>query len=426
MRAKRDPSRMKIRLRSTLVTLAPFALAATHAAHAQQGVTLSQAVAMALRDNPDARIALAAVDSARGERRIAAALPNPMLSGLPNTPYQYAVSLPLDVMPSRLYRTRAASIGAHASTLDRSDVLRQVRLSVSRAFLDVLLAQERRTLAKDRRTAVLQLLVADSVRVRAGDAPARNLVRSEVELARADAEQARADVDAQVSRGTLQALMGVAHPDTGFVAIGSLAYRALATPPESLEALALANRADLSAAQLRVQGSRASQRLASSLVLPTPVVSYVRQYTAPFESGHYYSLGVAFDLPLLNLRGGERDRAAAGLASARFAQDRVAIGVQRDVAAADAEFRIQRALVERYESGLLRRMDEGLTAVRYAYSRGASSLLDVLDAVRSNAEVRSDYVVALHDYWVSVHALNAAVGIDVFGVQGDETPMRRP
>jgi cobalt-zinc-cadmium efflux system outer membrane protein len=417
---------MKIRIPSATHALLALTMIVTHPARAQQGVTLPQAIATALRDNPDALIARATIDSARAERRIAIALPNPTLSGLPNNPYQYAVSLPLDVMPSRLYRSRTATIGVKASILDRSDVLRQLRFSVARSFLDVLLAQERRTLARDRRAAVLQLLVADSARVRAGDAPARNLVRSEVELARADAEQARADVDVQVALGALQALMGVAHPDTGFVAIGSLAYRALATPPESLATLALANRADLNAARVRVEGSREAQHLASSLVLPTPVLSYVRQYTAPFESGHFYSFGVGFDLPLLNLHGGERERAAAGVAGARFAADRSAIGVQRDVAAAEAEFRIQRALVERYESGLLRRMDEGLAAVRYAYSRGASSLLDVLDAVRSNAEVRSDYVAALHDYWLSVHAVNAAVGADVFGIQRDDEPMRRP
>ena len=416
---------MTIRICSTTCALLAFAMAASPSAHAQQGVTLQQAIATAFRDNPDALIARATIDSARGERSIAAGLPNPTLSGLPNTPYQYAVSVPLDVMPSRLYRTRAASSGVVASGLDRSDVLRQLRLSVARAFFDVLLAQERRTLAQDRRAAVLQLLAANSARVRAGDAPARNLVRSEVELARADAEHARADVDVQVARGTLQALMGVSHPDTGFVAIGSLTYRPLATAPESLAALAQHNRADLNAAQQRVQGSRESQRLASSLGWPTPVLSYVRQYTAPFESGHFYSLGLSFDLPLVNFRGGERARAAAGLASAQFAQDRTTIAVQRDVAAAEAEYRIQRALVERYESGLLRRMDEGLTAVRYAYSRGASSLLDVLDAVRSAEEVRSDYVMALHDYWVSVYALNAAVGMDVLGVQENETT-RRP
>ena len=417
---------MTIHIPSTRSTVLGLLLGASHMALAQHGVTLPQAIAAALRDNPDVLIARATLDSARDERRIAAALPNPTLSGLPNTPYQYAVSLPLDVTPSRLYRTRAASIGAGAAALDRSDVLRQLRFAVTRTFLDVLLAQERRTLAHDRRAAVLQVLVSDSARVRAGDVPARNLVRSEVELARADAEYARANVDVEVSRGSLQAYMAIVHPDTGFIALGSLAYRPLAMPAESLATLANQHRTDLAAAGQRVEGSRALQHLATSLVIPTPVVSYVRQYSAPFESGHFYSLGLSFDLPLLNLHGGERARAAAGVASAQFARDRTSIVVQRDVAAAEAEFRIQRALVERYESGLLRHMDEGLAAVRYAYARGASSLLDVLDAVRSHEEVRSDYVVALHDYWVSVYALNAAVGFDVFGVQGDDGTTRRP
>ena len=417
---------MTIRIAVPSYVLLALLPALSQRALSQQGVTLPQAIATALQYNPDALIARANVDSALGERRIAAAFPNPTVSGMPNTPYQYAVSLPIDIMPSRFYRTRAAAIGAGATRLDRSDVIRQLRLSVARAFFDALLAQQRRTLDQERRAAVLQLLVADSARVRAGDAPARNLIRSEVELARADAENARADVDVQTARGTLQALMGMARPDTGFVAIGSLDYRAFPLPHDSLPVLALQGRPDLNAAEQRVEASRGVQRLAASLVLSPPVVSYVRQYTGPFESGHFYSLGFSFDLPLLNLRGGERERAAAGTATAEFARDRTRIAVQRDVAAATAEFRIQRALVERYESGVLRRMDEGLAAVRYAYSRGASSLLDVLDAERSSQEVRSDYVIALHDYWVSVYALNAAVGRDVFGVQGADDPTRRP
>ena len=217
--------------------------------------------------------------------------------------------------------------------------------------------------------------------------------------------------------------MGVTQPDTGFVALGALEYRAFNVLPDSLAALAVLHRADLKASVERVDGSRMTQQLASSLLVPTPVISFVRQYTAPFESGHYYSLGVSFDIPVFNMRGGERARAAAGFANAQFAERRTAILVQRDVAAARAEFRIQRALVERYQSGLLKRIDESLDAVRYAYTRGASSLLDVLDAVRSEAEVRSDYVTALHDYWVSVYALNAAVGTDIFRMEhpGDAT-----
>ena len=181
-----------------MLALAAPTLAAQHSA------TLPQAVNAALRNNPDALIALATLDSARSERRIAGAVPNPTLMGLPNSPYQYAVSLPLDITPARFYRTRAATIGVTASQWDERDVSRQVRMSVARAFYDVLLAQERRTLARAHATTVMQLLAADSARFRAGDVPARNLVRSEVELARADADLARRDVEVQTTRGVLQ------------------------------------------------------------------------------------------------------------------------------------------------------------------------------------------------------------------------------
>lgn len=424
------PATTILRMHSRMILVAPvmasLALVPTTALLAQagadhrtpgHGVTLAQAIATALSHSPDVLIARSAIDSARGERRVAAALPNPTLSAVPNTPYQYAVSIPLDITPARFTRTRAAAIGVQASESDRDEAVRQTRVAVARTFFDVLLSEQRRTLAAERRDAVRQLLVADSARFRSGDVPMHNLVRSEVEMARADAEVAHADVDVQTGRAALQGLLGMTHPDTGFTAIGSLDYRQLAVPDDSVTILALEHRPDLAASERRVEQSRVAARSAAALLVPVPVVSYVRQFTGPFENGHYFSLGLAFDLPSLNLHGGERARAAAGVEAAQLVQRRTQLQLEREVTAAVAEFRIQRALVERYRSGLLDRVDESVNAVRYAYTRGASSLLDVLDAVRAQQEVRTDYYVALHDYWVSVYALNAAVGVDVFGIE---------
>jgi cobalt-zinc-cadmium efflux system outer membrane protein len=383
----------------------------------RNGVTLPQAIAAALSHNPDVLIARSEIDSARSERRIAAALPNPTLSAVPNTPYQYAISLPLDITPGRFSRTRAAAIGVQASEADRDDAIRQTRVGVARTFFDVLLSEQRRELAAERRDAVRQLLLADSARFRDGDVPMHNLVRSEVEMARASAEVARADVDVQTARALLQGLMGMTSADTGFTAIGSLDYRELPMPGDSLLPLAFMHRPDLTAADTRLEQSRVGARSAAALLVPTPVISYVRQYTGRFDSGHYFSLGLAFDLPSLNLHGGERARAAAGVETALLVKQRTQLQLGRDVTAALAEFRIERALVERYQSGLLGRIAESVDAARYAYTRGASSLVEVLDAVRAQQDVRTDYYTALHDYWVSVYALNAAVGMDLFGIE---------
>ena len=381
-----------------------------------RGVTLREAIELARRQNPDVLVARATVDSARAESHIARAFPNPTLAGTPNTPYQYSATLPLDVTPQRFYRTRTASLGESASSFDRADVERQTTLNVARAFFDALLAEEKRQLVGARRATVAQLLAADSLRFAEGDEPARNVARSEVELIRADADLARASAGVRQSRLALQAAIGLPSADTSFAALGSLDYKSFDVAPESLVATARARRPDLSAASTRLAQSASARKSASALLVPTPELSYVRQYTAPFDGGHYYSFGLAFELPSLNLYRGQRERAAAAATAADANYRRVSAQVDRDIESAVADYRVQRGLVDRYRSGLLVKIDSEVSAMRYAYTRGAASQLEVLDAVQVQQDARSEYLEALHDYWLSVYALNAAVGTDMFGL----------
>jgi len=382
----------------------------------QRGITLADAIRAALRENPDVAVARATSDSARAELRIARAFPNPMLAGTPNTPYQYSASIPLDVTPQRYFRTRTASLGESAAALDRADVERQTTLNVAHAFYDALLAEEKQPLANARRDIVAQVLRGDSLRLEAGDVAERNLARSEVELMRADADVERAASATRAARLALQAAIGLAGADTGLAALGSLDYRALEAPADSLVALARLHRPDLEAAGTRVDQSGSARKAAAALLVPTPELAYVRQFGGPFDNGHYYSFGLGFELPSLNLYRGQRERAAAGVEAADANGRRVRAQVERDVVAALADFRAQRALVERYRTGLLTKIDAEVAAMRYAYERGAASLLEVLDAVQVQQDARTEYLTALHDYWISVYTLNAAVGTDVFGV----------
>jgi outer membrane protein, heavy metal efflux system len=380
------------------------------------GITLPEAIQRALRENPDVLVGRAAVDSAAAERHIAAALPNPVLAGVPNSPYQYAATIALDVTPQRYYRTRTASLGAEAVSFDRRDVDRQVTLNVARSFFDALLGQEQLKLAAANRDAIAQILRADSARFEAGDVPALSLARSEVELVRTEADLERQRGAVRAERLALQSAIGSAHTDTAFAAVGSLEYSESRVNGDSVLALARAHRPDFLAAQQRVMQSESAQRAATSLLVPTPQLSYVRQTTGPFDNGHFYSFGLSFELPSLNVYRGERERAAAGTTAASVNARRADAQVERDVVAALAEYTAQRELVERYRSGLLAKVDAGVAAVQYAYSRGAASLLDVLDAVRAQRDVRTEYLTALHDYWVSVYALNAAAASDVVSV----------
>ena len=380
--------------------------------------TLERVLAVALRQNADILTARLRVDSAHGEQQIARAIPNPVLNSAPNLPWQYTVTLPLDVTPLRFLRTRAAGRGADAARSDVADVVRQVSFAVRQAFYDLLLAERQRELAGERREIFRQLLTADSARLRSGDIAQRDVTRAEVEYARAEADLLRADAQLHAARLTLQLLMGVAAPDTGFAVTGELAYRPVAIPVESLSAVAASLRPDVRAAQQRVAQSEALSTLAGRLWIPLPQVTFSHS-SGPFDRGELFSNGTAnavgfgFTMPFLYWNGGERERSRAGLQQAQVASRRVQAQVATDLAMALDAYRSARGLAERYEGGLLAQADSALEMARYAYRAGTASLIDLLDAIRTYADTRADYNIAVHDYWVAVYGLDRAVGKDL-------------
>ena len=380
-----------------------------------QGVRLEDAVEAALRANPDLLAARLRVDSAHAEGRIAAALPNPVFASAANQPWQYTATVSLDVTPQRVYRVRAAHRGTDAAAADLEDTRRQVTFDVRAAFADVLLAEEQRRTAAERREIFRQVLAADSARLRSGDVPARDVAKAELELARAEAAVTRADADVHAARLALQLLMGVAAPDTGLRVEGALTYRPVAVPEDSLALLAQ-GRPDLRAARDREEQGQALRRLAGTSWVPVPEVTLVHQHGGSFATGDLFTNGTAnaigfgFSVPLLSWNAGERERARAGYEAARLATRRLTAQVSTDLATAFDGYLAARSLAERYQDGLLARADTVLGTARYAYGTGAISLLDLLDAVREYGETRAEYYAAAHEYWVSVYALSRATG----------------
>jgi cobalt-zinc-cadmium efflux system outer membrane protein len=398
------------RLGSTAVLLL---LAGPTRAQQPEAWTLDRVVATALRQNPDLVAARLGMDSARAEQAIARAFPNPTYAVVPGTPVQQAVAATIDLGPQRLLRTQAAGRGTATIRLTLADVTRQVIFRVRQAFYDVLLADSLRAIARERRDIFRGLLAADSVRWRSGDVPERNVTKSELDLAGAEADLARANSQTHGARLTLQTLLGSLAPDTDFAITGSLAYRPVDLPFDSLGSLAEHNRPDVAAAQARIGQTRSLRALATADLFPTPTVSLVYQSGAPFPNGSNYALGVSLAVPLFYWNGGERARAAAGVAFAEAAHRSVRTQAAADLALAVDFFRVARDLAARYQGGLVAKATAALETARFAYQSGATSQLDLLDAVRTYSDTRANYYAALRDYWVSVYALDRAVGKDV-------------
>lgn len=405
-------------MRAVLIPTAPCVV------HAQSTPpTLADLVARAAAQSPIVLLSRLAADSAGAELRIARQRPNPEFQGVQNTPYQYSVSLQLDAGPARTARISAARAALAAARADTADASRIVRSLVRQAFYDLLLAGAQRDLAGRSRDVYRQLADADSVRLIAGDVPERNVVKSRLEFARAEAALEQAAAGVRATRVALQALIGIPAPDTGFTVKGTLDYRPASAwnTLDSAPAIARDSRPDAQAAATRVEQSRALQLLAARLWIPIPQVSIVAQQNKrAFEPDVPYTLGngraafgLAFPVPLLSRYDGEKERAKAGTSSAIVNASRTSIAIAGEVTGAIDAARATRALVERYEGGLLQQAQTALDQARYAYRAGAISLLDLLDAVRTYDGTFGNRIQALHDYWIAVSAVNRAVGRDL-------------
>lgn len=399
--------------RIAIATAVAFSVAAaSHPANAQEHLTLASAVSYALRHNADLVMTRVRADSAVSELGIARAYPNPLLQSTPGLPSQYSVTFPIDLGPQRHYRVSSQRQGVSAAAYDTSDIRRQVLFTVRQAYCDAQLSAALYGLAGEQREIVRQVLAADSARLGAGAIPLRDVVKSKVELARAEATLARAAANARATRVALQIVMGVVNPDTGLVVADTLDATELWVPPDSVIARAGSRRPDLMAATERVYARRSDASFARSLLLPTPNVGLVAQPHDPFISGSHYGLAVGIGLPLLNWFSGERTRAAKSLELAELARARQTIQVRGELTVTQDSLSTARALLYRYQAGVLALSDSALAMARYAYASGATSLVDVFDALRTQSAVRADYVTALHDYRVSVFALRRAAGAE--------------
>lgn len=405
-------------MRPTIVLFAALALGAApwHRVRAQgdpQPLTLDLALTRALRDNPDLRLARLRSDSSRAEIRIARSYANPELAITPNNPWQYSVAAPLDVGPQRVYRVRAATEGAAAAGEDVRDAERQVRFAVRAAFYDLVLADTLRQLSREQNGIFRDLLAADSARVRAGDMPEGNLVKSELELAKSGADLARADAAVRAARLTLEAAMGLARPDTGLRVSGSLALRPLPALDTAIADSLIGDRADVRAAHVRTEASVATRRFATSLLVPAPALLLVQQRDEPFPNGQHYALGVSAQIPVWNWFSGERARADASVAQSQVSEARVRVQAYAEVAAALDEFRADAQLARNLDAGLLAKAAAALQTARFAYTTGAISYVELLDAVRTYGEIRTDAASAAHDYWVSAFGVARALDREI-------------
>ena len=397
------------------------------------GLSLEQAIARALEQEPSLRAARSEIDVARGMRLQASLRPNPTVSferreepaGTDNQT-MVAVEWPLDLF-RRSGRVAAADREVGVTELAVADQERLLAAEVRMRYGAVVGAV--------RDLAILDELFAATRRQ-------HELLRSRVEEGAApplerdllDVELRRLESDRLLQAGRTEAALFELKRVLGMRAEASLAVRdtledlvrresPAAAPPSATAALD--QRADvreaaarIALADAKIERAEAERRFDVSLF-----ASYMRMDAGFPQRGftpdarlerirgvfHYVSAGAMITVPVLNRNQGEVAAARAEHAGAESAYEAARLAAEAELAAARARDERARQAVSAY-TGAQTLARQNLTVVGQSYELGRVTVFDVLAEQRRYLDVERAYTEALSAAYEARTAVNRALG----------------
>ncbi|MBC5764053.1 TolC family protein [Ramlibacter albus] len=375
-----------------------------------QGLTLAQVLAAA-RGNADVLLATRAAAAAQADIAAANHAPAPVLSAkAASIDLQNGIG-PGNVLRDkridksigadwtwergnkRELRTQAAQWAAQAAQADLREARTQQQLAAANAFYDLLAAQERARQMDALAAGAAQLADTSTRRQRAGDTSQQEVARTEIEARRAAADHRSAQADAARAALALAQLTRLPMP-----VAAQEAWPTLEAAPA--QGSATATRADVQAAQHRVEAARAALALAQALRRNDVTVGGSVDHF-PGTSNRQLELRVS--LPLAGVLGGydyqgEIGRAQAQLAAAQDQLDKVSAAAAADSQRllADLDASAQRAGT--YHEAIVPRARQVAQMAELAHARGAMPLAELIDARRTLRGVLLEEIAARADH----------------------------
>lgn len=366
---------------------------------AAASLTWEAAVVRAGRCHPDVAAGRAALEGARADREAAGQSPNPQLtlgagSINPGTgglgsgslwrktfDHQLRVDQVVERGDKRHLRDVAGAARVQAARADLDELRRQAAATAARAFVDLRAADSRVELLRQTATLTEQSRQAVERRVRAGDAAPLELSRLSLEALRAQSDLQQAQADLKTQQIALAQLLGVVGQ------AGQLAP--VSTPlPDTAPDTDVSQRPDVIAASARVSAARQALALAQAqrtrdLSVGVQLDRYPASSTNPSGSGNTISFSVSVPLFVAHAYEGEIGRAQADLVAAEAAEQRVRDAARADAERAQAQWRAADARDRQLSQQLMPAARAVADGAEFAYVRGATGLLDLLEARRA-------------------------------------------
>jgi cobalt-zinc-cadmium efflux system outer membrane protein len=291
----------------------------------------------------------------------------------------------------RQNRLRAAK---DATAVTRSTVLdneRTLAFQVGQLFYNVLLAKSTLDLANADLMSFQETLNISEAQYKAGGMSQNDFLQVKLQLAQFQTNVVQATLSRNLALSDLRQQLGEESVPANYDVTGPFEYQPLTLKIEDLQMKALANRPDLRAAHGKQD------------VTVSTNYSHVNAISSVTWS-------VSVPLPIFDRNQGNIAQTRAAISQAKEQQLQAQGQVLADVRDAYLGVESNSRLVQIYRTGVLDDAKQSRDISEYAFRRGATPLLNFLQAQRSYDAIELSYRQALAAYLTAIEQLRQAVG----------------
>ena len=353
-------------------------------------LTLAQAIAAALAQNPELQSANYELLAAAGRSAQAGLRPNPEVAvtlenfggsgaaqGTRILESTLSLSQVVELGGKRSRRVDVARFGQDAVTLERDARQLDVLAEVTRRFIQVVANQEQLALTRRATELTESILAVITVRVNAARSPEVEQNRASIAVGRARLEVQRAEYELQTSRRMLAAMWGSIDPAYDSAQADLYAI----SPLGSFDALARRLRGNPDFLRFATESRlrEAELRLAQAQATPSPTVGAgLRRFQENGDTALVFNFSMP--LPLFDRNQGAIREAEAKRAQVQTDEHAAYIRAHTALFELYQEVELTRTEVQTLHGQVIPQAEQALEQTEYGYQRGRFSYLEMANA----------------------------------------------
>ncbi|MFD2935643.1 TolC family protein [Spirosoma flavum] len=383
---------------------------------------MRQTLQQVRENSPALRVERLNINAAQADQTTANLRPNPVLNNqtlfqLRPTPGAEGVGLlnrqrrqfwlqatkEFDIHNKRTYRNRFAEANTNLAVRGVAETERGLLFDAANRYLDAWYARIQLSLLQRAKANVDTLIQLNVVRLKNLVITSTDLTRTQLISDQYAIQTSTAQQDLRNRLNELRLVIGAT--DSINVALNDSIinpaftnplrlYPAVSASADSLLQLASTTRTDVRVAEANLETARRNVDLQQVLAKPRNEAGLIWN---PQNAVPYAGVFLTLELPVYSRNQGEIQKSRVLQEQAGQAAALVQIRIRSEIETAYQSFMISRQNIDRY-IGIRRDADRVLASVRYAYLRGATTLIDLLQAQSSWFDTQTAYYQSLYTH----------------------------